>query len=89
MGLLIFGVVIVISSVIVFVFAMREKDITLWGKIAFLSVVIGYFIIGLTMVMFNNYTFNKHIQMYKKGDYKKSIIVDTEGKEIEVRYKCY
>lgn len=89
MGLLIFGILLIVGGGIALGVLYREPKefLNIVCKIWFTIVISLFMFWGFIMVMYNDIVFNKNIKTYNNGYYTKEIIYDAKGNEIDVRYK--
>jgi hypothetical protein len=89
MGLLIFGILLIVGGGIAIGVLIREpRDLLSIGCKIWIAFVISTFMFwGFFMVMHNDIVFDKHIKVYNNGDYRKEILYDTNGNELKVKYK--
>ena len=99
MGLLIFGLSLIVFSTIL-LYAMISNLIkqikskttdryTYWSTFFFSFTLIYFFVLGVVFMTTNNYNFNKHIKLYQRGKHYKVVIYDSLSNEREFVYKLY
>jgi hypothetical protein len=97
MGILLFGLFTIIISTLVLYGITREIINDIKNRTATRLQCFGYFLISLGLLWFivvgtmlvssNNYTFNRHIHRYQRGDYRKITIYDSLSNEREFKYE--
>ena len=89
MGLLIFGILLIVGSGVAIGLLIREPKelISIGGKIWYTFALLTFMFWGFLMVMHNDIVFNRHIKIYNNGYYTKETLYDAKGNEIDVKYK--
>lgn len=89
MGLLIFGIILIVGGGVAIGVLIREPKelLNIGGKICITFALSIFMFWGFIMVMHNDIVFNKHIKVYNNGHYTKETLYDAKGNEIDVKYK--